>query len=65
MEAFKKKFRSSKLWKFCSVFYVMCVVKYEEVMSLNSDQVVKIKIDTDRYEPWTMKNNIYLFLNLS
>ena len=42
MEAFKKNLdRGNK----CSV---CCVVKkYEEVMSLNSDQVVKIGIDTD------------------
>ena len=53
MEAFKKKFRSRKLWElyivlYCEMFYcVLCSEKYEWVMSLNNDQVVKIEIDTD------------------
>ena len=32
---------------YCEMLCVLCSQKYEEVMSLNSDQVLKIGIDTD------------------
>ena len=47
MEAFlKKSFEETMKLVYCEMFRLLCYEKYEEGMSLNSDQILKIGIDT-------------------